>query len=108
MIGKVLKALTEKDCVTLAACFTENCTYIDYCPSLNGMPSSFIYGSACMEMYFRMKFMAGELEVAEPLLESDSRATFFEAYNNGPYVYAGLDIEEDDGGRIKKAVVHPA
>jgi hypothetical protein len=108
MIEKVIKALTEKDCETLAKCFSENCTYVDYCPSLNDMPNSFIYGNACVEMFFKMKFMSGELEVAEPVIESENRATFFEAVN-GPYIYAGLSIEEyDSTGLIKKAVVHPA
>ncbi len=107
MIERVIKALTEKDYDTLAKCFSENCTYVDYCPSLTDMPNSFIHGNACMEMYFKMKFLSGDFEVAEPVIESENRATFFVAYN-GPYIYAGLNIEEYDGsGLIKKAVVHP-
>ena len=108
MIEKVIKALMEKDCEALAKCFSENCTYIDYCPLLYSMPASFVYGSAGMAMHFNFKFMSGELEVAEPLIENDNSATFFEALN-GPYIYAGLNIEEyDSSGLIKKAVVHPA
>ena len=108
MIEKVMKALTEKDSKALAECFSENCVYFDYCPSLNGKPNSFIYGNACMEMYFKKMFISEDHEVAEPLIESDTRATFFGAYS-GPYIYARLNIEEYDGsGLIKKAVVHPA
>ena len=108
MIEKVMKALTEKDYIALAKCFSENCMYFDYCPSLNDMPNSFIYGNDCMEMYFQLKFVTGEFEVAEPLVENENRASFFGAYN-GPYIYARLEIEEyDSSGLIKKAVVHPA
>ena len=108
MIEKVMKALTEKDYKTLAACFSENCIYFDYCPSLNGMPNSYVYGNACMEMYFRRQFVTGELEVAETLVEGKDRASYFGAYG-GPYIYARLNIEEyDSSGLIKKAVVHPA
>jgi hypothetical protein len=108
MIEKVMKALAEKDYAALAACFSEDCTYFDYCPSLNGRPNSYIYGSVCVEMYFRKQFLLRELEVAEPQLEGENRASYFGAYG-GPYIYARLDIEEyDGGGLIKKAVAHPA
>ena len=103
-----MKALTDGDYKTLASCFSENCTYFDYCPSLNGRPNSYIYGNKCMEMYFRKQFISQELEIAEPLIESNDRASFFGAYG-GPYIYARVNIEEyDSSGLIKKAVVHPA
>ena len=108
VIEKVMKALTEKDYETLASCFSENCVYFDYCPSMNGNPNSYIYGSACVSMYFRRMFVTGELEVAEPMIESENSASYFGAYS-GPYVYARLSIEErDSSNRIKRAVAHPA
>ena len=108
MIEKVMDALTGKDYKTLASYFSENCKYFDYCPSLNGGSNSFIYGRPCIEMFFQSKFVSKEYEVAEPLVENDSRATFFGAYN-GPYIYARLSIEEfDSSGLISKAIVHPA
>ena len=108
MIERVINALTEKDYEALSECFSENCMYFDYCPSLNDMPNSFIYGNACMAMFFKLKFLSGEFEVAEPLIENKNCASFFGAYN-GPYIYARLNIEEyDNSGLIKKAVVHPA
>ena len=108
MIEKVMKALTEKDYETLASCFSENCVYFDYCPSMNGMANSYIYGNACINMYFRMMFVTDQLEVSIPVIESENRASYFGAYG-GPYIYARLNIEEyDSAGLIKKAVVHPA
>ena len=103
-----MKALTEKDYETLASCFSENCVFFHYCPSMNGKPNSYIYGSACVNMYFRRMFVTGELEVAEPVIESEKSASYFGAYG-GPYVYARLNIEEyDSSDLIKKAVAHPA
>ena len=107
MIERVIKALTDKNWQTLAECFSENCTFYDYCPSINGIPNSYIYGNACIEMFFKLKFISGEFEVAEPLIISDNCASFYGAYN-GPYINARLDIEEyDSSGLISKAVVHP-
>ncbi|NLB29181.1 MAG: hypothetical protein GX823_02995 [Clostridiales bacterium] len=108
MIEKVIKALTKQDAKALAECFSENCTYLDYCPSINGKPNGFVYGSACIEMFFKKMFISEGHEVAEPVIESDTRATFFGVYS-GPYIYARFNIEElDNDGLIKKAVVHPA
>ena len=108
MIEKVMDALIGKDFRTLASCFSENCQYFDYCPSLNGGSNSFIYGNDCLEMFFMQRFLSRVFEAAEPLVENESRATFFGAYD-GPYIYARFSIEEyDSEGLIKKAVVHPA
>ena len=108
MIEKVMKSMAEKDYEALASCFSEDCVFFDYCPSQNGKLNSYVYGSACMEMYFRRKFVMGEFEIGEPLIESEKTASFFGAYD-GPYVYARLNIEEFNGdGLIKKAIVHPA
>lgn len=108
MIEKVMKALTEKDYETLASYFSEDCVFFDYCPSMNGRPNSYIYGRPCMNMHFRRMFITGELEVAEPVIESENSASYFGDYG-GPYVYARFNIEEyDSSGLIKKAVAHPA
>ena len=108
MIEKVMKALTEKDYDTLSSLFSEDCVYFDYCPSMNGRANSYLYGNACVNMYFRKQFVTRELSIDEPQIESKDSATYFGAYG-GPYVYARLNIEEyDSDGLIKKVVVHPA
>jgi hypothetical protein len=108
MIEKALKALAEKDYKALAACFTEDCKYFDYCPSCNGKDNYFVYGSACVEMFFRNRFTFDQLIVSDPVIEDDKTASFFGAYD-GPYIFARFRIEEiDPAGLIKKAVVHPA
>jgi hypothetical protein len=107
MIDKVVDALVKKDSEALSACFSENCSYIDYCPSLHGGQNVYAYGNTGVQMASLRKFLAGELEVAEPEIENENFATFFVSYN-GPYIYAGLRIDEyDNGGLIKRAVVHP-
>ena len=108
MIEKVITSMVEKDYATLASCFSDDCLFFDYCPSQNGRPNSYVYGNACMAMFFRKKFVMEDLDIAEPRIESGTSASFFGAYG-GPYVYARLNIEEyDSSGLIKKAIVHPA
>ena len=108
MIESIVKALVEKNPSMLAAAFTDDCLYYDYCPSMNGMPNIYIYGSYGMELMFKKMFVSGDIEAAEPLIESDTSASFFGSYG-GPYVYARICIEEFGAdGRVKKAVVHPA
>ena len=108
MIEKVMKALTERDYLGLASCFSKDCVFFDYCPSQNGRPNSYVYGSECIELYYRKMFIAETFEVAEPVIESEKSANFFGSYA-GPYVYARLSIEKfDDAGLIEKAIIHPA
>lgn len=108
MIEKALKALAEKDYKTFAACFSEDCKYLDYCPSCNGKDNYFVYGSACIEMFFRNRFTFEHLIVSDPVVEDEKTASFFGAYE-GPYIFARFRIEEfDASGLIKKAVVHPS
>ena len=108
MIEKVIKAMMDKDFKALALCFSDNCKYFDYCPSLVGESGYYIYGNDCLEMFFMTKLTNGEFVVAEPEIESENCASFFASYN-GPYIYARLNIEElDSSGLINKAVIHPA
>jgi ketosteroid isomerase-like protein len=108
MIEKVMNALTEKDAGALAECFSEDCRYFDYCPSSNGEQNYFIYGRACIEMFFQNRFTFDYFEAGDPVIEDGNTASYFGAYC-GPYVYARLRIEEyDDAGLIRKVVVHPA
>lgn len=108
MIKKVMNALADKDFKTLAACFSENCKYFDYCPACNGEDNYFVYGNDCVEMFFRNRFTFEHLVVSDPVIEDDNTASYFGAYS-GPYVFARFRIEEyDENGLIKKVVVHPA
>jgi hypothetical protein len=108
MLEKALKALESRDYKALAACFSEDGKYFDYCPSCNGKDNYFVYGSAAVEMFFRNRFTFDLLTVSDPVAESDRTASFFGAYE-GPYLFARFEIEELDAhGLIRKAVVHPA
>lgn len=107
MIKKALMALENKDYETFAACFSEDCKYFDYCPSCNGKDNYFIYGRACIEMFFRNRFTFEHFMMSDPVVEDEKTASFFGAYD-GPYVFARFSVEEyDAAGLIKKAVVHP-
>lgn len=108
MIKKALKALADMDYKTLAECFSEDCKYFDYCPSCTGKENYFVYGSACIEMFFRNRFTFKRLIVSDPVVENETTASFFGAYD-GPYIFAHFRIEEfDANGLIKKVVVHPS
>ncbi len=108
MIEKALKALSDMDYITFAECFSEDCKYFDYCPSCNGNENYFVYGSACIEMFFRNRFTFQRLIVSDPVVENENTASYFGAYD-GPYVFARFRIEEfDEAGLIKKAIVHPS
>jgi hypothetical protein len=108
MIQKALKALAEKDYTSFAECFSEDCRYFDYSPACNGEENYFVYGSDCIEMFFRNRFAFDHLAVFDPVIENETTASFFGQYD-GPFVFVRFRIEEFDGaGHIKKAVVHPA
>ncbi len=108
MLEKAMKALAEKDYLTFAACFSEDCKYFDYCPSCNGEDDYYVYGNDCMEMFFRNRFTFNHLSVFDPVVENYSTANFFGSYD-GPYIFARFRIEEFNAdGLIKKAVVHPS
>ena len=107
MIEKVINAMSDKDYEALSSCFTEDCEFIDYCPSQHGNSDSYLYGSDCVEMFFRSRWAAGIPVIAEPVIESENRASIFISYG-GAYIYARISIEEiGSGGLIKKAIVHP-
>ena len=108
MIREVMCAMEARDYRALAACFGEACDYADFCPCVNGGRSFFLQGSAGIELFFHQRFVSRRFEIAQAEVESETAATFFCTYDNGPYVYARLSIEAFcPDGRIAKAVVHP-
>ena len=108
MINKVMTALTNKDFKGLAECFSKDCRYFDYCPSLGGKENYFVYGKEAVEMFFRNKFVHRHFEASSAVVENESCASFFGSYD-APFVYAGVRIEAfDDDGLIEKLVVSPA
>ena len=108
MINKVLKALKEKDYVGLAQCFSKDCKYSDYCPSLNGKQNYFVHGREGVEMFFRNRFVFDHFEIGSTRAESETEGTFF-GYYDAPYVYARLRIEGfDEDGLITKLVISAA
>lgn len=108
MIKRILKALEAQDYRGLADCFSVDCRYFDYCPSLNGEENYFVYGREAVEMFFRNRFVHKHFEIGSPREEGPECGTFFGSYD-APYVYARIRIEETDSdGLVKKLVVSPA
>ena len=107
MINKVMAALVQKDYRGLSECFSRDCRYFDYCPSLSGGENYFIYGREAVEMFFRNRFVHNQFEAASPVIENELRASFFGSYGT-PFVYARVSIEAfADDGLIDKIVVSP-
>lgn len=108
MIQKAIQAMSAGDYKTLAACFTENCDYADFCPCMNGKRNYYLHGSAYMEMFFHQRFVSHRFQIFEPQVEDKNAASFFCTYDDSPFIFARFDVEEyDSNGRIAKAVVHP-
>jgi|GEM_PF-2667104 len=108
MIENVINAMAAKDYAALAACFSEDCKFIDYCPPHDGGTDSYVYGRENVELFYRSRWVAGVPKIAEPVIENKDRATVFISYG-GQYLYARISIEEYGGdGLIKKAIVHLA
>ena len=108
MIEKLLTALCQGDYLGMAALFSRDCRYFDYCPLLNGKQGYFVYGREAVEMFFRNRFVQDHFEAASPKAEDSRTGSFFGSYD-GPFVFARLRIEELDGdGLIRRVTVCPA
>ncbi len=108
MVEKLLDALCRGDYLGMAALFSRDCRYFDYCPLLNGKQGYFVYGREAVEMFFRNRFVQGRFEAASPVAEDERTGSYFGAYE-GPFVFARLRIEElDEDGLIRKLTVCPA
>ena len=107
LLRRSIDALERADFKAFAACFEKNGWYSDYCPSSNGKDNWFCYGSKGIEMFIGNRFAQNRFTLSCPVQESETRASFFGAYD-GPYVYAMFEIREiGDNGLIRKAIVYP-
>lgn len=107
IIEKVMHAMEAGDYKALAECFADEGKMFDYGPSCNGWDNYFCYGRDHVEMFWRNRFVHDHVRVGQARVESETRGSYFAAYD-GPYVYVRFEIESaDDSGKILKAVVHP-
>lgn len=107
MIHDLLAALENGDEQALAACFSVDGQYFDYCPCINGKDAYIIYGRKGIELLFRNLFAISRLIVSEPEADGPLTGTFFGAYE-GPYVFARITIQSlSSEGLIKKVLVTP-
>lgn len=108
MIERVLKALETQDYTALAACFSKDGRYFDYCPALHGAQNYFVYGREAVEMFFRNRFVHQHFEIGSPRVEGPDQGSYFGAYD-GPFTYARIRIEAvDEAGLIQLLVASPA
>ena len=71
VINDFVTAMQGKDHKGLAACFTEDCRLVDYCPSMVKRQNTFLYGRNAIEMSFHNKFMFGGFTMRDPRIVNE-------------------------------------
>lgn len=114
VINDFIDAMMRKDHEALANCFSEHCTFVDYCPSIAERQNTFLYGPNSINMYFHNRFMFNGFTMLDPRITDDSSADFIVNYG-GRLVHAVAEIatfgcSETDSSekRIKDLVIRPA
>lgn len=114
VINEFIDAMMSKDHNALENCFSEHCTFVDYCPSLADRQDTFLYGPHSINMYFHNRFMFNGFTMRDPRIMNDRTADFFVNYG-GRLVHAVAEIVNfaDDEldpskSRIKDLVIRPA
>ncbi|MEG0505459.1 MAG: hypothetical protein RR547_12490, partial [Raoultibacter sp.] len=113
-INDFVDAMLAKDHKALAACFTEECRLVDYCPSLVKRESAFLYGRNAIEMFFHNKFTFGGFGMLDPRITNERTVNFYANYN-GMMIHALAQIENCNDGvcslndsLIQELVIRPA
>lgn len=114
VIDDFIDAMMKKDHEALAKCFSEHCTFVDYCPSIADRQNTFLYGPNSVNMYFHNRFMFNGFTMLDPRVMSETSANFVVDYS-GRLVHAVAEIAhfgaaEDDPSikLIKDLVIRPA
>ena len=100
--------------LALSQCFTEECRLFDYCPSLVGRESAFIYGKRAIDMYYHNAFVLGGFSIMDPRVVDDRTVNFYANYR-GTVIHALAQIENCtdgvcslDNSLIQELVIRPA
>lgn len=114
VINDFVAAMQTKDHKALAACFTEECRLVDYCPSLVKRENAFLYGRNAIEMFFHNKFMFGGFGMLDARITNEHTVNFYANYN-GTMIHALAQIENCNDGvcsldnsLIQELVIRPA
>ena len=114
IVNEFVAALQNKYHVALSQCFTEECRLFDYCPSLVGRESAFIYGKRAIDMYYHNAFVLGGFSIMDPRVVDDRTVNFYANYR-GTVIHALAQIENCtdgvcslDNSLIQELVIRPA
>ena len=91
VINDFIDAMMAKDHEALERCFSEHCTFVDYCPSMADRQNTFLYGPHSINMYFHNRFMFNGFTMLDPRITSDRTANFYVNYG-GQLVHATAEI----------------
>lgn len=114
VINDFVAAMQAKDHRALAACFTEECRFVDYCPSLVKGQNTFLHGRNAIEMFFHNKFTFGGFSMQDPRITNERTVNFYANYQ-GAIIHALAQIENCTDGScslddslIQELVIRPA
>ena len=113
VVNEFIDAMMNKDHNALENCFSEHCTFVDYCPSLADRQDTFLYGPHSINMYFHNRFMFNGFTMLDPRVVNERTVDCFVNYG-GRLVHAIAEIvnfdgaEPDSSRRIKDLVIRPA
>lgn len=114
VINDFVDAMLAKDHKALAACFTEECRFVDYCPSMGERANSFLHGRNAIEMFFHNRFVFGGFTMLDPRIVNERTVNFYADYN-GTKIHALAQIENCndiscslDDSVIRELVIRPA
>ena len=114
VINEFVDAMTAKDHDALERCFSEHCTFTDYCPSMAERQNTFLYGPHSINMYFHNRFMFNGFTMLDPRITSDRTVDFVADYN-GRLIHATAEIVNYgnpelglEKSRIKDLIIRPA
>ncbi|MEG0217648.1 MAG: hypothetical protein RR572_03645 [Raoultibacter sp.] len=114
IISDFVDAMTAKDHVALANCFTDTCRLFDYCPQGVGLENSYIYGKRAIDMFYHNKFVLGGFSMLDPRIIDERMLNFYANYN-GVIIHAIATIENCNGescsldnSLIQEMVIRPA
>lgn len=114
VINDFVTAMQNKDYQALAACFTEDCRFFDYCPSVVKRENSFLYGRNAVDMFFHNRFTFGGYTMLDPRIVNERTVNFYADYH-GTIIHALAQIENCNDGAcslddslIQELVIRPA
>ncbi len=108
LIERYIKAMEDRDCVSLSECFAVKSRLFDFCPIGYKMANYHVYGRESIEMFFNNKFFFKKIQISDPVFEDDMTANYLVSYE-GQYLHVEATVESvSEDGLIQELTIRPA